>query len=121
MADVIRTNAQRALEGLARTKRPVGNRDKQHGCNCPWPSLQSGVRTVDMNLTDMISQSWHDLALSRGRMPGSRQRAFRVYFLLVRMNSLGRRPPVGRSLVDVGAFVLDEMRQRYQGFTPEMA
>ncbi len=46
---------------------------------------------------------------------------FRAYFWLVRMNSLGSRPQVGRSLAEVDAFVLDQMRQRYPGFTLELA
>jgi hypothetical protein len=37
------------------------------------------------------------------------------------MNSLGRRPQVGRPLAEVDAFVLDLMRKDYPGFTPEVA
>jgi hypothetical protein len=73
-----------------------------------------------MNLSDMIAQAVRDLARFARGVRGSQQRMFRMYFWVVRMNSLGSRPEVGRSLAEVDAFVLDQMRQRYPGFTAEL-
>jgi hypothetical protein len=74
-----------------------------------------------VKLNDMIAQALRDLARFRRGVRGSQQRMFRAYFWLVRMNSLGSRPQVGPSLAEVDAFVLDQIRQRYPGFTPELA
>jgi hypothetical protein len=74
-----------------------------------------------MNLNDMNRRAEADLARFRPGARGSNQRIFRMYFWLVRMNSLGHRPQVGRSLAEVDVFVLDLVRHDYPGFTPELA
>jgi hypothetical protein len=74
-----------------------------------------------MNLNDMNRRAEADLARFCRGFRGSNQRIFRMYFWIVRMNSLGRRPQVGRSLAEVDVFVLNLMRHDYPGFTPELA
>jgi hypothetical protein len=74
-----------------------------------------------MNLDDMIRRAKSDLARYARGVRGSRQRVFRMYFWIVRMNSLGSRPQVGRSLAEVDAFVLELMRRDNPGFTPDLA
>jgi hypothetical protein len=74
-----------------------------------------------MKVSDMNERAKADLARYARGMRGSRQQVFRMYFWIVRMNSLGRRPQVGRTLAEVEAFVLDLMRRDNPGFTPDMA
>jgi hypothetical protein len=47
---------------------------------------------------------------------GSLQNLFRMVWWNVRMNSLGRKPEVGRSLAEVDDFALQLMRSHYPGF-----
>jgi hypothetical protein len=74
-----------------------------------------------VKLNDMIAQARRDLARFGFGTRGSEQRVFRMYFWLVRMNSLGRAPQVRRSLAEVDALVLEQVRQRFPRFVPEMA
>jgi hypothetical protein len=87
----------------------------------PVDSRNNTIVISSMTLRQMLDQTLLDLARYAKGMRGSLQRKFRMIFFLVRMNSLGRRPQVGRSIEDVEAMALELMRGDDPGFTPELA
>ena len=74
-----------------------------------------------MTFREILDQALRDLARYAKGVKGSLQRRYRMIFFLSRMNSLGRRPQVGRSAEDVEAFALALMRQEHPEFVPELA
>jgi hypothetical protein len=74
-----------------------------------------------MKGNEMLGQAKRELARYVRGPRRSLQRRFRSIWWMVRLNSLGRRPQVGRSLAEVDAYALAAMRSEYPGFTPELA
>ena len=74
-----------------------------------------------MTFREILDQALRDLARYAKGVKGSLQRRYRMIFFLSRMNSLGGRPQVGRSVEEVEMFALSLMRQEHPEFKPEVA